>query len=283
MITMPKKQPILSLYADVIFNKKSYQPGDVIACYPKIWNSSKKQLRVTKYYVWFDWLKTKEEKERCAIHVTTKISGKKGTKPKGKSISDRLITKVPMWVDAAHHSWSLSFNVDLKTNGDWESIGRPSKTKPDKILVTKSPQKNYKIFVSHRICPKDKALVDRIVKIFRNNGFEAFAIEKNPQTNPNLWDEIEEQILTSQCFLLVWTKSAANKPGEIREELGKAKLLQRARGHLPIFCLSETKNVPSSISDIKHTPLNRAQMNKSIEEVLESITTQYKTEKKRKK
>jgi len=277
---MPKEHPI-NIYSDMIFNKKSYQPGDTIICYPKIWNYSKKQLRVTKYYVWFDWLKTKEEKEKCAMHVDTKIPGKKGTKPKGKSIRDKLITKIPIWVDPTHHSWNMSFDMDLKTNGDWESIGT-SKTKPDKILITKLPQKNYKIFVSHRICPKDKTLIDRIVKIFRNNGFEAFAIEKNPQTNPNLWDDIEEQIITSNCFLLVWTKSSADRPGEIREELGKAKLLQRLHKSLPIFCLSETKNVPSSISDTKYTFLNRAQMNKNIEEILESIIIQYKTGKKQK-
>ena len=76
-------------------------------------------------------------------------------------------------------------------------------------------------------------------------------------------------------------KKCTKKPGEIREELGMANILEA-----PIICLSECKKVPSSISHKKFTPLNRSRhkINTCIGEVIESVILQYKKElKKRKK
>lgn len=269
---MPRRKGI-TFHCDLKFNKETYTPGDIVECKPIFWNDSNSTLRITAYQVIFDWLKTKKEKEKCKINTDAIILPRKFL-----NIKEKLVTKIPLTVDTLHHSWVIKFYADLKVDGDWDPLWESEGTKPDKILIKPAANKNYKIFVSHRVCQGDEKLVDRLNKILRNNGFTPFIIEKNPQTHPSLWSEIEEKIYESDCFLLLWTRYATKKPGEIREELGKANLLGKH-----IICLSETKNIPSSISDIKYTHLNRKNLNKCIEEILESIIFRFKTRKKRRK
>jgi len=276
---MTKKPMKTNVDYDLIFekNKNSYKLGETINCSLKIWNRSKKKIRVFKYYIWFDWIKKAK-----SLAVSAEIFP-----GKSKQIKEKLSINIPKWVEPSHHFYNCRFDAEVKTDGDWEQGNWEQKTapfshKPDRLLINKCLSKHYNVFVSHRICEDDKTLVDKIKEIFENNGFDVFISEKDPQTNPSLWQEINEEIVSSNCFLLVWTKSAIAKPGELREELGKATLLKHYdSSSMPIFCMSESRKIPSSINDVNYTPIKRgSQMNDCIENILESIEIQYKAEKR---
>lgn len=248
-----------------------------MVCSPKIWNYGKKTIRISRYYVWFDWFKTNEDKNKFSVPVSVEV-----LPGKSKLIRDKLSIPIPKWIEPSHHSYNYKFDFEVKPNGDWETRNLPYKLPHEKILINKCSLKNYKVFISHRICKNDETFIDKLKEIFENNGYSPFIIEKDPQTSPSLWREINEKILQSDCFLLVWTDSAIDKPGELREELGKATVLEyiNKKTAIPIFCLSESKNVPSSINYVKYTPIRRgSQMNNCIEEVLDSIEIQYTTKK----
>lgn len=103
--------------------------------------------------------------------------------------------------------------------GKWKDHGIVLGEKDHEIEITRHPDRDYQVFLSHSNHREDKGMIKTFSTLLSNNGIKCFIAEETKKYGRNLWQKIRSGIISSNRVLILWTKHGA-RSDDVREELG---------------------------------------------------------------
>lgn len=177
----------------------------------RLTNTSDKLMLVTEILLRFDWMGTYRWCELCNIKI--------------KPDETVALPDVPFTIDLGAPPGSANFKpgvaYKLLEGNQWKDYGDTYVPHGDFIEIQPLPSKDYKVFVSHTNSPSDAPLLKACKESMETCGLTGYFAEEHLKPGFKLWDKIAREIILSDAFLVLWTKSAA-KSGDVREEIGIA-------------------------------------------------------------
>jgi hypothetical protein len=207
-----------------------------------ILNKTRNKMLVTEVGLAFDWKGVFSK--NCNIEIA----------PGAKMDLPRIPFQVDLEVGLATHEYKAGVTYMLLTKTNWKAQGDGIKwCKTCKhMIVEKSEERNFEVFISHSNAPDDAPLLKKTTDSFTNCGIKTYVAERTPQPGYPLWQKIESAIRRADAILILWTQ-AGSRSGDIREEIGIAVGAQRTKRIIPIV---ETHlKTKGSLVGLEHIPL----------------------------
>ena len=174
-------------------------------------NKTNKPMIVTNVLLRFDWMGTYRYLTECNVKI----------KPGESEDLPDVRFAVNLGVSVGSHKFEPGVSSKLLEDGKWVSQNETYVGRGDFIEVKPLPPKDFKVFVSHSNAPTDAKLVGACRASMRTCGLTGYFAEDDTKPGFKLWDKIVREIMLSDAFLVLWTKSAAES-GDVREEIGIA-------------------------------------------------------------
>jgi len=174
-------------------------------------NTGKSNLHISRLGIEFEWQRNSEDwwVSDCSAVV----------KPGDKYEFSPLDFQIPIWLKPERSKYKLAVGTKQWNGKDWIDHKNVWGAKEYEVLVTRHPERDYKLFLSHCNLAVDKPLLTYLRDILLNNGFSVFVAEDEKKYGKNLWSKIKNGILASERVIVLWSHGAAVSL-DVREELG---------------------------------------------------------------
>jgi len=177
----------------------------------RLTNTSGKRMVVTEVLLKFDWMGTYRYVKKCNVKV----------KPGNTVVLPAINFLIDLGAPVGAHQFKPGVSYNLLKDKEWVRYEDIYVSAGDFIEIQRLPSKDYKVFVSHSNSPSDAALVRACKEAMSTCGLTGYFAEEDAQPGFKLWDKIAREIISSDAFLVLWTKDAAES-GDVREEIGVA-------------------------------------------------------------
>ena len=128
-----------------------------------------------------------------------------------------------LWAEKAGATGNLRITYEVEKDNQWSGQLSHNDLSIPALTISDASPNRIKIFISHSNHPKDKSLVEEIVRVAKKFGYTPYVSEKDSRPGGNLWDKILGQILDCDWFIVLFTKNGAQSC-DMREELGYAQM-----------------------------------------------------------
>lgn len=174
-------------------------------------NTSDKSMLITEILLKFDWMGSYHYFRKCNIKVEA-----------GKTVElPEIRFTIDLGVPIGSHNYKSGVSYKLLENENWVSHEHTYVSRGDFIEIKRLPPKDFKVFVSHSNKPSDANFIRACKEAMRACGLTGYFAEDDIKPGIKLWDKIAREIILSDAFLVLWTKSAGES-GDVREEIGMA-------------------------------------------------------------
>ena len=210
-----------------------------------IQNNCANTMLVTKVGLNFDWKGNGYFYKDCMIPIP----------PGAKADLPDITFEIDLEASIETHEYWTGITYKLKTETGWKTQGRGMSwcKLGDHLMVTKSPKRNFEVFISHSNSSADTLLLEKTIISFTNCGINIYVAERTPQPGHRLWEKIEAAIRRADAILILWTQ-AGSQSGDIREEIGLAIGANRTKQIIPV--VEANLKTQGSLIGLEHIPLN---------------------------
>lgn len=226
-------------------NSDTYHPLQKGSMSSSITNKAQQKMLVTRVGLNFDWMGDSYWYKDCNIEVA----------PGGKVDLPAVPFTVELEASTGTHLYKAGVIYKLLTETGWELQGKDMGyvVHGEHMMVTKAPERDFEVFVSHSNSQKDVQLLEKAIEWLNRCGISTYVAERSPEPGYPLWQKIEASIRRADAILILWTEKGSQS-GDIREEIGIAIGAQRTKRIIPL--VQTGLATQGSLIGLEHIPLD---------------------------